>query len=380
MPHGLSRFAPSLRLRRAARALCVVLGAVALVAPDLSALSVENRGTEHAIDIDGAFTGGVSFAGSEGTPLGEWSDVAPLAFVSQSPRLGTALRQALPATAGVDVLFYPVVQVEDGPPTHLYVLIAASSRTTALGAAGAPPEVAAEIVLPFLFRGSLRESFTLRFRASARTGLRIVYDVKGDGTDDGPASDLGIDAAIGFGASPLDRRPHLVLELRLPLAPRGLVGGGRALGVDGAEIGVPNGPDVAMDVHVRADGDPPDVPRGGADPILTIAASAAITALSTAPLEGPAGFRRGETNGDSVVDIADVTRTLECLFTNGECPVCFDAADVNDDGTVDLSDAVHELLWLFAQGTPPPNPGPWACGSDPTPDPLPPCPDLPDSC
>lgn len=82
------------------------------------------------------------------------------------------------------------------------------------------------------------------------------------------------------------------------------------------------------------------------------------------------GFRRGDTNADSTVDISDAVATLGALFLgDGEIP-CLDAADANDDGTVDLSDAVFTLGVLFlGQGTIP-YPGVNACGVDPTDDPT----------
>ncbi|MBI4606040.1 MAG: hypothetical protein HY721_29085 [Planctomycetes bacterium] len=90
-------------------------------------------------------------------------------------------------------------------------------------------------------------------------------------------------------------------------------------------------------------------------------------------------FRRGDSNssggqGDKqAVDISDAVFTLGCLFLGTACPSCPDAADANDDKSVDISDAVFTLGFLFLGGPPPPDPGPFACGVDPTDDPLSPC-------
>ncbi len=49
---------------------------------------------------------------------------------------------------------------------------------------------------------------------------------------------------------------------------------------------------------------------------------------------------------------------------------CKDAADSNDDGAVDLSDAVRTFGFLFLGDDPPPAPGPFTPGIDPTNDSL----------
>jgi hypothetical protein len=81
-------------------------------------------------------------------------------------------------------------------------------------------------------------------------------------------------------------------------------------------------------------------------------------------------FRRGDTNGDGVVDISDPVSFLSWLFTGGEAPPCEDIADSQDDGQLDLADAIHTLAFLFLGGEGQPVPGPFACGEDPTPDSL----------
>ena len=84
-----------------------------------------------------------------------------------------------------------------------------------------------------------------------------------------------------------------------------------------------------------------------------------------------APFRRGDSNDDGKVDIADAVSTLNDLFGGGPQPACRDAADANDDGVTDISDPVYILNFLFAgESPPPPSPGPEACGFDPTTDTL----------
>jgi hypothetical protein len=81
-------------------------------------------------------------------------------------------------------------------------------------------------------------------------------------------------------------------------------------------------------------------------------------------------FRRGDANGDSLVNISDAMATLGFLFLDGRRPHCLDAADANDDGSLDMSDPIFTLDYLFRGVTaalPPPNGEP---GTDPTPDGL----------
>ncbi len=96
-----------------------------------------------------------------------------------------------------------------------------------------------------------------------------------------------------------------------------------------------------------------------------------ISLLST-PFTGTA-FLRGDSTGDSTVNIADAINTLSYLFTTEVTTLsCPDAADTNDDGGVDLSDVVKTLAYLFSDSVMP-EPGGAACGYDPTDDDLPPC-------
>ncbi len=80
-------------------------------------------------------------------------------------------------------------------------------------------------------------------------------------------------------------------------------------------------------------------------------------------------FRRGEVNGDQIVDVADAISTVSYLFL-GSTVECADAADSNDDGVLDIADAVFLLSALFSGGALPPEPGIDSCGVDPTADNL----------
>ncbi len=79
-------------------------------------------------------------------------------------------------------------------------------------------------------------------------------------------------------------------------------------------------------------------------------------------------FRRGDADASGSIDLTDPVTVLNYLFLAGLVPACRDAADVDDTGTLDLTDAVYSLNFQFLAGPAPPEPGPGACGRDPTPD------------
>jgi CD109 antigen len=74
------------------------------------------------------------------------------------------------------------------------------------------------------------------------------------------------------------------------------------------------------------------------------------------PTAGQRKFRRGDSNGDRALDLADAVATLSYLFLGiaaGPQPFCEDAADANDDGALNITDPIHVLGHLFL-GSPPP--------------------------
>ena len=77
--------------------------------------------------------------------------------------------------------------------------------------------------------------------------------------------------------------------------------------------------------------------------------------------------------GPPAIEINDAIAALSRLFLGGALLPCLDAADADDDGALSLADPVLILSWLFLGGPPPAEPGPDACGEDPTADALPPC-------
>jgi hypothetical protein len=85
-------------------------------------------------------------------------------------------------------------------------------------------------------------------------------------------------------------------------------------------------------------------------------------------------FIRGDGDADGMLNITDGIFVLNYLFSGGvAAPSCEDAADANDDGTLNITDPIYVLSFLFTGGPPPLEPGPAACGPDPSPDDLGPC-------
>lgn len=84
------------------------------------------------------------------------------------------------------------------------------------------------------------------------------------------------------------------------------------------------------------------------------------------------GFRRGNCNDDTAVNIADVIFLLGYIFSFGPAtpPNCDDACDANDDGGLNIADTVSLLASLFGNPTLPLVEPTCICGPDPTPDSL----------
>lgn len=80
-------------------------------------------------------------------------------------------------------------------------------------------------------------------------------------------------------------------------------------------------------------------------------------------------FIRGDTNGDTLIDISDTVYNLFYFFNSGPVPPCEDAADSNNDGTLNIADAIFLLQYLFNDGPFPSEPFPEP-GLDPDSDSL----------
>ena len=82
-------------------------------------------------------------------------------------------------------------------------------------------------------------------------------------------------------------------------------------------------------------------------------------------LDGPDGalgpFLRGDSNGDSSLDLSDAISILRFLFLGASSPSCQAAADSNGDGDIDITDAIYSLNFLFLGGDA--LPAPTQCGT-----------------
>ena len=81
-------------------------------------------------------------------------------------------------------------------------------------------------------------------------------------------------------------------------------------------------------------------------------------------------FLRGDSNEDTLFNIADAVFILNHLFDSGAASHCEKAMDANDEWLVNIADPVRVLNALFAGESPLPAPHPES-GVDPTPDTIP---------
>ncbi len=64
--------------------------------------------------------------------------------------------------------------------------------------------------------------------------------------------------------------------------------------------------------------------------------------------------RRGDANGDGVVDVGDVVFLINYLFKSGQAPNPLGRGDTNCDNVLDVGDVVYLINYLFKNGPPPP--------------------------
>ena len=105
------------------------------------------------------------------------------------------------------------------------------------------------------------------------------------------------------------------------------------------------------------------------DESLEVLGSSREVSYSKRPLVLNPSFRRGDSDGNGVVQLGDAVLTLRYQFQRGEVPVCLKAADSNDDGKLNVVDAVTTLLHLFVGRASLPEPF-GDCAEDPTEDTL----------
>jgi len=64
-------------------------------------------------------------------------------------------------------------------------------------------------------------------------------------------------------------------------------------------------------------------------------------------------IRRGDCNGDRVINVSDVVYLINYLFIDGPAPVPLAVGDVNCDGVVNVNDVVYLINYLFISGPAP---------------------------
>lgn len=117
----------------------------------------------------------------------------------------------------------------------------------------------------------------------------------------------------------------------------------------------PGAPPVLLQISTGVEGLTPDTTDG----LITVTGAT-----------GGGGFRRGDTNNDGGLDVADAVFLLNFLFVPAsDLPACDSATDVNDDGMADVADSVFLLNFLFVPASAA-IPEPVDCGADPTADTL----------
>ncbi len=116
----------------------------------------------------------------------------------------------------------------------------------------------------------------------------------------------------------------------------------------------------------RSAGRSPDGSEG-----LSVLAAPTPGSANEGPAPPPeATFIRGDANGDTWINVTDMTGILGFLFHSRPAPACRDRLDADDDGEIDISDALYVGAALFRHGPPFPEPFPDP-GLDPTPDEIP---------
>lgn len=146
-------------------------------------------------------------------------------------------------------------------------------------------------------------------------------------------------------------------------------GGGVELTWDNAQV--------YLEIEIWRDGEPIGFESGSAtgftDPtggsLYQVYAHGSATSIGFAEVSLGATFRRGDPNGDGLIDIGDPIFHLAALFSGGPNSPCADSADANDDGGLNIADGIYMLGFLFSSAPPPGAPYP-NCGSDPTDDTL----------
>lgn len=64
-------------------------------------------------------------------------------------------------------------------------------------------------------------------------------------------------------------------------------------------------------------------------------------------------FICGDTDGDSLINIFDITFLIAYLYLEGPAPVPMESADVNNDGSINIFDITYLISYLYLEGPAP---------------------------
>ena len=204
--------------------LLAAAGLAGLLGPSAaSGQVIVNPLSAFSITTDGAFMDGV--AGS-----GEWSDVAPQAFVSPDDNTGTLFRTTVGdpnANSFLYAALAPGIIVQDA--TELYLLYDYLPRTSSffdggefiadidflidLPGGGYGGGVEEDTPITVQVRG-LEEQFTPQVNGGP-IPIDVTVDAGSFGTFD--PDQLGMEVAVGFGPSPHAAFDHMIIELEVGL-------------------------------------------------------------------------------------------------------------------------------------------------------------------
>jgi hypothetical protein len=66
-----------------------------------------------------------------------------------------------------------------------------------------------------------------------------------------------------------------------------------------------------------------------------------------------ASIKRGDANGDGIVNVGDIVYLVSYLYKGGPEPTPEEAGDVNRDGIINVGDIVYLVSYLYKGGPPP---------------------------
>lgn len=192
------------------------------------AQTVVNPISAFQVFTDGQFTNGVL----NGVVQGEWSDVVPLAFISQNSPTEPAFRTFLGDPAANSLLYGAIAPGNSEPgeaEEELYLMYDYLPRTN-------PNFFDGEFVGSIDFPIHLPESELFGEGGQRFISVQVHYFVNSESQGGGhfefrvvapadennpeldvDAESLGIEGAVGFGPSTLSTIPHLLIELGVPL-------------------------------------------------------------------------------------------------------------------------------------------------------------------